>query len=116
MIRIKRSYSEPEEIDGYRILVDRLWPRGLTKERAKLDLWFKEIAPTTPLRKWFSHDPEKFSEFSKKYRQELVENEVAVNEAMRLEKEKGTITLIYGAKSETINHAIVLQNFLQKQK
>jgi len=110
-IKIKRVYEKPDKEDGIRILVDRLWPRGLTKERAGVDLWLKEIAPSTALHKWFGHDPVKWKDFVKRYRSELNENssEVAIiNEQIK----KGTITLVYGAKDEEHNEAIVLKEFL----
>jgi len=115
MIQIKRAYETPSKKDGYRILVDRLWPRGLTKEKAAIDLWMKEIAPSVALRKWFNHDPAHWKEFQKKYTKELREN-TAVQDMLDLEKQKKLITLVYGAKSEEINHASVLRNFLMKKK
>lgn len=108
-IRIKRVYEPPDKEDGFRILVDRLWPRGLTKEKASVDLWLKEIAPSTELRKWFGHDPKKWEEFKKRYLHELKEN----NEPVSLLKEqmkKGVVTLIYGAKDEVHNEALVILN------
>ena len=113
-IKIKRVYEPPDEEDGQRILVDRLWPRGLTKEKAKVDLWLKDIAPSTGLRKWFNHEPAKWSEFKKHYQHELKENK----EQLLLLKEaaqKGIVTLVYGAKDEVHNDAVVLKEWLQKQ-
>ena len=110
---IKRVYEKPSEIDGYRILVDRLWPRGLTKEKAAVDLWLKEIAPTTELRKWFNHDPEKWPGFQKKYLKEIKENK----EALAILKQKmnqGKVTILYGAKDEQHNEARVLMEFVNK--
>jgi uncharacterized protein YeaO (DUF488 family) len=111
MIKIKRAYDPPEKSDGTRILVDRLWPRGITKERAKIDLWLKDVAPSTALRKWFGHDPEKWSEFRKRYRAEL-KKDVAVNQSIRAAARKGTVTLVYSAKDEAHNHALVLKEWV----
>ena len=111
---IKRIYEAPQRGDGARILVDRLWPRGVSKERAKLDAWLKEIAPSTELRKWFGHDPEKWGEFKKKYKRELTKNEEAVEEIRRIAR-KRKVTLVYGAKDEAHNEAVVLRDFLLKE-
>lgn len=110
-LKIKRVYEDPEKHDGTRVLIDRLWPRGLTKERAAVDLWLKEIAPTTELRKWFGHDPEKWTEFKKRYRTELKANAEQVT-MLRSAMKKGTVTLVYGAKDEEHNDAVVLHEFL----
>lgn len=112
-IHIKRVYEEPSIKDGKRILIDRLWPRGLTKEKAKIDLWLKEIAPSTELREWFGHDPAKWTEFQQRYQTELKANEAAVTE-LRAELKNGATTLVYGAKDEAHNHAIVLKKLLEK--
>ncbi len=107
-IRIKRVYEQPDEHDGRRILVDRLWPRGLTKEKASIDLWLKDIAPSTKLRKWFSHNTDRWEEFKERYLAELREN----SEQIRILKQalnKGIVTLVYGAKDEEHNHAVVIQ-------
>ncbi len=111
-VRIKRVYEKPDENDGTRILVDRLWPRGLTKEKARVDLWLKDVAPSTELRKWFAHDPAKWTEFESRYREELKENKEQLS---RLEQEaaKGTVTLVYGARDQQHNEAIVLQRLLK---
>lgn len=109
-IKLKRVYEKPDEKDGYRILVDRLWPRGLTKEKAAVDLWLKNIAPTTQLRKWFAHDPEKWNEFQKKYLKEVKENTEAVSD-LKNHLKKGTVTLLYAAKDEVHNEALVLKNY-----
>jgi uncharacterized protein YeaO (DUF488 family) len=108
MIRIKRVYEEPAKEDGYRILVDRLWPRGLTKERARVDLWMKEIAPSDALRKWFGHEPEKWAEFVKHYRAELGKKKDLLKEVKRVEREQGTVTLLYGRKDEKQNQAVLI--------
>ena len=111
-LKLKRVYEPPEENDGIRILVDRLWPRGLSKEKAQVDLWLKEIAPSTELRKWFAHDPEKWSEFKKRYTSELKENKEAVS-VLKQEMKKDTVTLLYGAKDKEHNDAVVLLAFLK---
>ena len=107
-IKIKRVYEKPDKNDGIRILVDRLWPRGLTKEKAGIDLWLKYIAPSTELRKWFGHDPEKWDEFRKRYRNELKEDEEQVS-LLKDQMKKGTVTLVYGANNEEHNQAVVLK-------
>jgi uncharacterized protein YeaO (DUF488 family) len=109
-IQIKRVYEKPDPKDGFRILVDRLWPRGLTKEKAAVDLWLKDIAPSTELRKWFGHDPEKWKEFQKKYLKELKENKEAVD-TLKEHLKKGTVTLLYAAKDEAHNEAQVLKDY-----
>ena len=114
MIRLKRVYAEPSSDDGYRILVDRLWPRGLTKERAAIDLWLKEIAPSASLRIWFGHKPERFAELSHKYIDEL-SNNTAVVTLEKLAARYPDLTLLYAAKDSAINHAVVLQKFLEKR-
>ena len=110
-IRIKRIYEPANPEDGYRILIDRLWPRGIKKEQAKVDLWHKEIAPTTKLRTWFSHDPEKWEEFQKMYRQEL-KNNSALTDLQHLAKQHDNLTLLFAATDEKHNHAIVLSRLL----
>src|SRR5580698_1763317 len=114
-VKIKRVYLPREKEDGTRILVDRLWPRGLTKEKASVDLWLKEIAPSTELRKWFSHDPTKWAEFRTRYLAELRGN---AEQLARLKQEaaKGTTTLLYGAKDEDHNEAVVLLELLTQAK
>lgn len=107
-IRIKRVYEQPDEQDGRRILVDRLWPRGLTKEKAKVDLWLKDIAPSTALRKWFGHDPEKWEAFKERYLAELKNNGEQI-QILKQELDKGVVTLVYAAKDEKHNEAIVIQ-------
>jgi uncharacterized protein YeaO (DUF488 family) len=115
MIELKRVYEEPSPTDGLRVLVDRLWPRGLTKERAAVDLWLKEVAPSTELRKWFGHDPAKWEEFQARYREELREKKDAL--ALLKEKSKGhTVTLVYGARDEEHNEALVLKRILEHRQ
>ena len=113
-IRLKRAYERPELEDGTRILVDRLWPRGLTKEKAAIDLWLKEVAPSTELRKWFRHDPKKWRNFRSRYRTELKQHSAALQLIKRKAKE-GVVTLIYGARDQEHNEAIVLQEILTKR-
>jgi uncharacterized protein YeaO (DUF488 family) len=107
-IKIKRVYEKPDKDDGIRILVDRLWPRGLTKEKAGVDLWLKDIAPSTELRKWFGHDPEKWEEFRKRYHHELKWDEEQVS-LLKDQMKKGMVTLVYGAKDEKHNQAVILK-------
>ena len=111
-IKIKRIYEEPSNDDGYRILVDRLWPRGLKKENARLDEWNKTIAPSAELRVWFSHKPERFKEFERKYKKELLNNIKELEKVVVIAR-KQNITLLYAAKDPNINHAVVLCKFLQ---
>jgi uncharacterized protein YeaO (DUF488 family) len=106
--RIKRVYELPEKHDGRRILVDRLWPRGLTKEKASIDLWLKEIAPSTELRKWFDHDPGRWEEFKERYLDELKGNSEQI-QLLKQELDKGIVTLVYGAKDEAHNQAVVIR-------
>jgi uncharacterized protein YeaO (DUF488 family) len=112
-IKIKRVYERPDKEDGARILVDRLWPRGLTKAKASVDLWLKGIAPSTELRKWFGHDPDKWAEFKTRYRAELRENDEQVA-LLKREIDKGAVTLVYGAKDEEHNEALLLQELLSR--
>jgi len=112
-IKIKRAYLPFDDGDGFRILVDRLWPRGLSKERAKLDLWLKDVAPSNELRKWFAHDLERWEEFQIKYGEELNDKREILNKIKDIEKEKLTITLVYGAKDEEHNNAVVLRSELK---
>lgn len=111
-VAIKRVYEEPKEGDGTRILVDRLWPRGLTKERAKVDLWLKEVAPSNELRKWFAHDPKKWTEFQARYKDELKEHPDGLG-LLKLEAKKGAVTLLYGAHDAEHNQAVVLEKMLR---
>lgn len=113
-IKIKRVYDEYNKNDGTRILVDRLWPRGVRKEDAKIDEWMKDIAPSDSLRKWFNHDPEKWGEFKKRYKKELKDKSDLVALLSKLEKVKGIITLIYSAKDEEHNNAVALRLILSK--
>lgn len=112
-MKIKRVYEKPSKDDGTRILVDRLWPRGLTKEKANIDLWLKEIAPSTILRKWFDHDAAKWKEFQKRYQQELKNNKEQVA-LLKEQIKKGTVTLVYAAKDEEHNEAQALKEWLKR--
>jgi uncharacterized protein YeaO (DUF488 family) len=112
-VKIKRVYDKPDKEDGKRILVDRLWPRGLTKEKADIDLWLKEVAPSTELRKWFAHDPDKWDEFQKRYLKELKNNKEKIA-VLKEQSKRGLVTLVYGAKDEEHNEALVLMKLLGK--
>jgi uncharacterized protein YeaO (DUF488 family) len=116
MLKIKRVYEEPNKNDGFRILVDRLWLRGLSKQQVAVDLWFKDIAPSNELRVWFSHDPTKWAEFQKKYKTELKEKSDSIDEIRHIIKEKKSVTLVYGAKDTEYNNAVVLLDLLNKNK
>lgn len=109
-IRLKRAYEPPARDDGVRVLVDRLWPRGMKKEALALDLWCKDVAPSPALRKWFDHRAERFAEFAHCYREELDAN-VAV-ETLRQQLAHGRVTLVYAARDPAINHAVVLRDYL----
>lgn len=111
-IKLKRAYETPEETDGTRILVDRLWPRGLTKRKAGIDLWLKEIAPSTELRKWFGHDPRKWRSFRGRYQTELKRHADQL-EVIKSAAKEGVVTLIYGARDQERNEAVVLKHFLE---
>ncbi|GBD34155.1 hypothetical protein HRbin34_00478 [bacterium HR34] len=114
MIKLKRIYNKPERDDGFRILVDRLWPRGVSKQKAKVDLWLKDIAPSDELRKWFGHKKERWQEFKKKYKQELKEKKDLINQIKELEKKHKTITLLFSAKDTKYNNAVVLKEAIEK--
>ncbi|MGM0168685.1 hypothetical protein IGI39_004440 [Enterococcus sp. AZ135] len=118
MLQIKRAYLPAEDLDGYRVLVDRLWPRGKSKETEKIDLWLKEIAPSSDLRKWFNHEAEKYPEFETSYRKELQagEQKEALDQLKTVLKEHKNVTLVYGAKNETQNNAQVLYDLLNERK
>jgi uncharacterized protein YeaO (DUF488 family) len=111
-IAIKRIYQQPQADDGLRILVDRLWPRGLSKEAAKVDVWLKAVAPSHELRRWYHHDLEKWPEFRKRYFAELDGEKTAVNELLRLAK-NGKVTLLYAAKALEHNHALALLEYIR---
>lgn len=113
-IKIKRIYDPAEESDGKRVLVDRLWPRGVSKEKARLDLWLKNVAPDSELRKWFGHKPENFPAFADRYRRELAEDpeKREAGETLLNLARTGRVTLLYGAKDPSVNHAAVLRDYL----
>lgn len=113
MLKIKRIYDSTEKSDGVRVLVDRLWPRGISKERAHLDLWLKEIGPSNALRKWFGHDPKRWAGFAAKYRKELAGKADLVRQIETLETENGKVTLLYSAHDQQHNQAVVLFQFLK---
>lgn len=113
MIRLKRAYEAPAKQDGLRILVERLWPRGVSKEKAAIDLWLKDLAPSTELRKWYGHDPEKWDEFRKRYKAELAK----VGDLLVLLKHRATegpVTFVYAAHDEERNSAVVLKDYLDE--
>ncbi len=112
MIRLKRVYEPPLDEDGFRVLVDRLWPRGVSKERAALDLWLKDVGPSNALRKWYGHVPERWAEFQERYRAELAGND-AFGELVRVAKEHKVVTLLFGARDEERNEAVVLRELLE---
>lgn len=111
-IRVKRVYEEPEEADGRRILVDRLWARGLSKDKAKLDIWAKEISPSTELRRWYGHDPNKWAEFRSRYAAELDANPEGVVAIVR-EVQAGIVTFLYSSKEERMNNAVALKKYIE---
>ena len=118
MIKLKRVYSAREKGDGFRILVDRIWPRGISKEKAQIDLWLKEIAPSTELRKFFGHLPERFPVFEEKYLEELMtdqEKHLAVKQLAELCQNYPIVTLVYGAKNEQQNQAVVLKALMERK-
>lgn len=115
MILLKRIYEPYSKQDGYRVLVDRLWPRGISKEKAHLDLWLKDIAPSTELRKWFNHEEEKWEEFKKKYMKELKQNEEVTSQLKEILKKHKKATILFGAKDEEHNQAVVIDEFLKSK-
>jgi uncharacterized protein YeaO (DUF488 family) len=115
MFKLKRAYEKPSRDDGSRILVERLWPRGLTKERAAVDLWLKQVAPSPELRKWFSHDPARWEQFQERYWKELEEKKEAV-QLLNQKGKQGTVTLVYAARDESHNGALALRRFLEGHK
>jgi uncharacterized protein YeaO (DUF488 family) len=116
-VRLKRAYEDPDDADGFRVLVDRLWPRGISKADLRLDAWPKDIAPSTELRKWFHHDPERWPEFCKRYKAELKDPELqkTIADTVQKAKKHSTITLIYAAKDTEHNEAVVLQALFKKR-
>jgi uncharacterized protein YeaO (DUF488 family) len=111
-IKIKRAYEKPSITDGFRILVDRLWPRGISKDKAKVDFWPKELAPSTELRHWYGHAPEKWSEFKSLYAAELSGNQELLNKLMEY-IQKGTVTFVYSSKEQRFNNALALKEYVE---
>jgi uncharacterized protein YeaO (DUF488 family) len=112
MVNLKRAYEKPSPQDGFRVLVERLWPRGLKKEALALDLWLKDIAPSTELRKWFGHDPARWQEFCRRFWAELADRPAAV-QLLRQKVQAGPVTLVYGSRDEEHNAAVALKEFLE---
>ena len=115
MVKLKRAYEEPSRADGIRVLVERLWPRGLTKERASVDLWLKDVAPSNELRKWFGHDPKRWEPFRERYLAEL-RGKKGLIDLLKQKMKEGPVTLIYAAKDEAHNGALVLKGFLEGRR
>lgn len=113
-IKIKRIYDPPGVEDGFRILVDRLWPRGLSKEKAKVDLWLREISPSNELRKWYGHDPQKWGEFKKRYSREIAGKGEDLDLLVQKAKE-GTVTFLFSSKEEKLNNAAALKEFVESK-
>ena len=112
-VRLKRAYLPPSRDDGARVLVDRLWPRGLSKDAAAIDLWLKDVAPSTELRRWYGHDPNRWLEFQNRYREELANKDAALEILARIARD-GDLTLIYAARDEQRNHALVIRDALRE--
>jgi uncharacterized protein YeaO (DUF488 family) len=112
-VRLKRAYAPAEAADGYRVLIDRIWPRGVSRERAQLDEWARELAPSTELRQWFAHDPARFAEFRGRYESELRAQEEKLRE-LRRRARAGTLTLVYGARDTEHNDAVVLAALIRR--
>jgi uncharacterized protein YeaO (DUF488 family) len=113
MFKLKRIYATAEPADVCRVLVDRIWPRGVSKEKARIDVWMKEIAPSDQIRKWFAHDPKRWVEVQKRYREDLRTKAELIDQLRKLEKNHRTVTLIYSARDDRRNQAVVLCSFLQ---
>ena len=116
MIRIKKAYQSPAQKDGYRIMVDRVWPRGVSKQRLKMDVWLKDIAPSYDLRQWLTQNSQKWDEFKNKYREELKDKSEFLKQISDFEKEKETVTLVYTTGDSQHNNAIVLKEVLDELK
>jgi uncharacterized protein YeaO (DUF488 family) len=114
MIYLKRAYDEPAKQDGLRILVERLWPRGVSKEKAAVDLWLKDLAPSTELRKWFNHDPEKWNEFCKRYWSELSEKGDLLT-LLKHRTTEGSVTFVFAASDEKWNSAVALKEYVEEK-
>jgi len=113
-IKLKRVYEKAEKSDGFRILIDRLWPRGISKEKAQIDLWLKDIAPSSELRKWFGHDLAKWNEFQKRYKKELESKKKSVESLKKIIKKEKVVTLLFSALDEKHNNAVALTKILSK--
>jgi len=113
-VRIRRVYDPPEPEDGFRILIDRVWPRGVSKEEARVDEWRRDLAPSTELRRWFGHDPARFDEFRRRYRAELEQAADALDELVERARD-GVVTLVYGARDTEHNNAVVLRELLEER-
>jgi uncharacterized protein YeaO (DUF488 family) len=116
MLKVKRVYEPAQPSDGYRILVDRIWPRGVSKKNAHVDLWIKEIAPSSALRRWFGHDPERWTGFKQRYRRELQQRPQLTGQLRQLLKRHRTVTLIFSARDQRHNQAVALRAFLRPRK
>jgi uncharacterized protein YeaO (DUF488 family) len=116
MLKLKRIYEPAAASDGYRVLVDRLWPRGLSKSRARINLWMKDIGPSDALRKWFRHEPRRWTSFRARYSRELRQKPQLTLQLKKLLKERRTVTLLFGARDEQHNEAVALQAFLQRRR
>jgi uncharacterized protein YeaO (DUF488 family) len=114
MLNLKRAYEKPDKQDGFRVLVERLWPRGLTKEAVALDLWLKDVAPSPELRRWFGHDPARWEEFRRRYGRELMDRPAAVK-VLREKLREGPVTLVYGSRDQEHNAAAALKEFLENE-
>lgn len=114
-IVLKRVYEAASDSDGYRVLVDRLWPRGISKVKARLDLWLRGIGPSTELRKWFAHDATKFDQFAERYRKELDANQTVVNQLEAICRDNTRVTFLYGARDPEHNQAVVLRDYMEKR-
>lgn len=112
-VRLKRAYEPPEPSDGYRVLIDRIWPRGISRQQARLDDWARELAPSSELRRWFGHDPVRFEEFHRRYSNELAAQNDKLRE-LRRRARAGTLTLVYGARDTEHNDAVVLAEILRR--
>lgn len=112
-LKVKRVYAKPMKADGLRVLVDRLWPRGLTKRKARVDHWLRDIAPSHALRKWYGHEPSRWPGFKRRYRAELKKQKAAVESLRALRREHGTVTLLFSSKEEKRNNALALKSFLR---
>jgi uncharacterized protein YeaO (DUF488 family) len=114
LLKIRRVYDSKSEDEGFRILVDRLWPRGMSKEKAKVDLWLKDIAPSDELRKWFAHDEARWDEFKQKYKEELAQKGDLVDLILQ-KSQQGTVTLLYGARNRSLNNAVALHEYIREK-